>query len=45
LSISKIDSVAKISEANPTSVEIIGVLVIPHSTIACGPPSILEETI
>ena len=42
---SKIDSFDKMSEANPTSVEIIGVFVIPLSTIACGPPYILEETI
>ena len=43
--ISKIDSRAKISGAIPTSVDIIGVFVIPHSTIDCGPPSYLDETI
>ena len=35
----------KISLATPTSVESIGVLVIELSSIACGPPSIREESI
>ena len=41
----KIDFGERISEAIPTSVEIIGVFVIAHSIMACGPPSILEATI
>ena len=45
LFISKIDSSLNISEAIPTSVEIIGVLHKDASIIDCGPPSTLEETI
>ena len=39
-----IDSGANISEATPTSVDKIGVFVIAHSRIACGPPSTLDVT-
>ena len=45
LSILNIEVSSNISLAIPTSVEIIGVLVIAASTIDCGPPSVLDETI
>ena len=45
LFISNKETLSRINDASPTSVEIIGVLVIAHSTIVWGPPSTLEATI